>query len=53
MVLHVFDQFLKNRAENKIENYRPLEIMCAPAKISESILYTLIMNHVNDFMRRK
>lgn len=37
----------------KIENYRPISILCAPAKIFEQILYNRIYTHVKSYISEK
>jgi hypothetical protein len=42
---------LKLGENSKIENYRPIEIVCAPAKVLEQILCSRIFNLVKSYMR--
>lgn len=40
----------KSGDSTKIENFRPISIICATAKVFEQILYARIMNHVKPYI---
>jgi hypothetical protein len=41
---------LKLGESSKTENYSPIAIVCAPAKVLEQILYSRIFNHVKSYV---
>ena len=40
----------KGGNETRIENYRPISIICAPAKVFEHIIYTRIFSHIKSYV---